>query len=424
MRPAPLFVAIGLAFACACSSDEPLDSEDEAFIGPKADGFCTEPDTAEADGVLALVNAADTTFEELDDPVSEGGAGLNRRAVESIFADRPFATLTDLDRAPFLGVGSCQALVRYACDVKELCAGRCEADAFTPAPPRTAFTSECADLVLALPGLESGFRRSLDVDAEQRCVALSESERLAFDAVADQHGVAVEEFHDEFGDYQLTSTQLGDRLVRVEIQSLDSGLLWLAVTAGNRLALLWSTDGLAAGTEWYCGVAGTPAPEPSELCVEAALQSSCGPDPLAPSTVEITLATAAATLERDALAGLETFAADTGLGSDTPVTATISRCGDAPRTRAVFSTAGGEPASYEVVENNFGLWVISSQLGSGDAAIRCERFDHSFCGGATDPGCPGDQVCDVEPGEAVGFCRPEIDRRAEGPPNRGPLVGG
>src|SRR5690606_33836191 len=113
--------------------------------------------------------------------------------------------------------------------VKGLCAGRCEPAAFTPAPPRTAFTSECANLVVALPGLEAGFRRSLEVDAGERCVALSESERLAFDAVAEQHGVPVDEFHADFGDYQLTSTQLGDGLVLVDIQSLDSGLLWLAV---------------------------------------------------------------------------------------------------------------------------------------------------------------------------------------------------
>jgi hypothetical protein len=54
---------------------------------------------------------------------------------------------------------------------------------------------------------------------------------------------------------------------------------------------------------------------------------------------------------------------------------------------------------------DLGLVQLEARSHSG-LASPCERFDHSFCGGATDPGCGDEQVCDIEPGEAVGFCRP------------------
>jgi hypothetical protein len=117
-----LTLAVALP-ACGTDSaaDEPLDGEDEAFGGPKADGFCVDEGTIEAVAVLQLVNSADISAQELDRSASEGGAGLNKRAADNIVAARPIETLTDLDAVPFVGVDSCAKLVTFACETKGLC---------------------------------------------------------------------------------------------------------------------------------------------------------------------------------------------------------------------------------------------------------------------------------------------------------------
>ncbi len=109
--------------ACGGSDggDDPLDAENEAFGGPKADGFCVDEGTVEAAGLLALVNDPKITAEELDRGTDQGGAGLNRQAADNIVAARPIETLADLDAISFVGVDSCTKLVAYACDVKGLC---------------------------------------------------------------------------------------------------------------------------------------------------------------------------------------------------------------------------------------------------------------------------------------------------------------
>lgn len=101
--------------------DEPLDGEDEAFGGPKADGFCVDEGTVEAAGLLALINDDSVTVDELDRGTDKGGAGLNKRAAENIVDARPIETLADLDAVAFVGIDSCTKLVTYACDVKGLC---------------------------------------------------------------------------------------------------------------------------------------------------------------------------------------------------------------------------------------------------------------------------------------------------------------
>jgi endonuclease/exonuclease/phosphatase family metal-dependent hydrolase len=106
---------------CVEVPDEPDDPEDQAFGGPKADGFCVDEASDAAAGVLALVNDRRISFALLDDPVGAGGAGLSRRAADGIVAARPFASLAELDAVPFVGVATCRALRDFACGPRRLC---------------------------------------------------------------------------------------------------------------------------------------------------------------------------------------------------------------------------------------------------------------------------------------------------------------
>src|SRR6186713_706554 len=101
-------LAIGLAVAVAgCGGD--LDIEDGANegFGGKADGGIEEG-SAEARGVLALVNDLDVDVGELDE-----GAGLSKRAATNIVAARPFETLAELDAVAYVGPKTLEALLEY-----------------------------------------------------------------------------------------------------------------------------------------------------------------------------------------------------------------------------------------------------------------------------------------------------------------------
>lgn len=102
--------------------DEPLDPTDEAFGGPKADGFCVDEGTIEAIALLQVINDPKVTVDDLDNATDKGGAGLNRTAAENIVAARPIDTLTALDAVKNVGVDACTKLVAFACG-----RGLCEA---------------------------------------------------------------------------------------------------------------------------------------------------------------------------------------------------------------------------------------------------------------------------------------------------------
>lgn len=107
----------------ATDLEEPAepDAEDGSFLVGKADGGCVDPDSPAAEGLLSLVNDAAITLAELDDAVTSGGAGLDRRAAEGLVQGRPFATLAELDAVPYVGPHACRALARHACNVHERC---------------------------------------------------------------------------------------------------------------------------------------------------------------------------------------------------------------------------------------------------------------------------------------------------------------
>src|SRR5687767_4675443 len=102
-------VLLALAVAACAPGDDPSDGEDDSFVGDKADGFCVEEGTPEGDGVLRLVNDRTVKADDLDQE-----AGLARTPAENIVAERPFASLTELDQVPFVGPIACQKLKAYA----------------------------------------------------------------------------------------------------------------------------------------------------------------------------------------------------------------------------------------------------------------------------------------------------------------------
>lgn len=117
----------GLALAIGCSgSSDPRDGLDDSFLAErgKGDTGSVQPGSPEADAVLALVDEA--SFELLDDPVSAGGVGLDKRAAANIVAhrvgddevvgtqdDERFDTLAELDAIKYVGPFAFGRLLSY-----------------------------------------------------------------------------------------------------------------------------------------------------------------------------------------------------------------------------------------------------------------------------------------------------------------------
>ena len=102
---------------CSSSDSEPAsqetgDGRDDSFNTGKADGFSVEEGSAAALAVLQVANTA--TFETLDSPVAQGGAGLEVRAAQGIVSNRPFESLAELDAVPYVGPVTLELLHDYA----------------------------------------------------------------------------------------------------------------------------------------------------------------------------------------------------------------------------------------------------------------------------------------------------------------------
>lgn len=108
-----------VSFAAACSQD--VDPRDVEPTADDRSAACLTLDDGVARGVLALVNDPQTDFDELDDPVTAGGAGLITNAATSIIDGRPFDDIVALDDAPWIGDATCRALARWACNERHAC---------------------------------------------------------------------------------------------------------------------------------------------------------------------------------------------------------------------------------------------------------------------------------------------------------------
>jgi hypothetical protein len=115
----PTLVCLTALFGCAGPDDydDAADDRDASFAQGKADGAAPEEGSPIALGVLRLANEA--SYETLDDPISQGGVGLDRRAAAGIVDRRdvaPFETLAQLDAVPYVGPVALSRMTDFALD--------------------------------------------------------------------------------------------------------------------------------------------------------------------------------------------------------------------------------------------------------------------------------------------------------------------
>ncbi len=115
----PLLVCISAVTACdpADDSSDPVDAADAAFARGKADGATPEDGSPLALAVLRLANTA--SFETLDDPIAQGGVGLDVRAASGIVERREqaeFEKLFELDAVPYVGPVALSRMITFAVD--------------------------------------------------------------------------------------------------------------------------------------------------------------------------------------------------------------------------------------------------------------------------------------------------------------------
>ena len=107
----PIAIALALVAGCAqpVLSEPGGDPADEcALCEGKADGWGAPAEgSCEAEAMVRLANEA--SFDELDIE-----AGLNRRAVENLFAARPFGSLREVDDVSYVGVVALSLMRDYA----------------------------------------------------------------------------------------------------------------------------------------------------------------------------------------------------------------------------------------------------------------------------------------------------------------------
>lgn len=361
----------------ACSGgDETLDGRDDTFTGDKADGFCAEDGSVEADGILALVNDDATTAAVLDAPTAKGGAGLDRRAADNIVAARPFDDLAQLDAVPFVGPATCQALRHFACDAQGLCA-TCQADTPTPPPSVTTFDGACPDLLLAIGQADVADSRSVDaVDVANRCTALDDLERRAFDIVATEMQTPLDELSGD--DFSMGARRLkagGHDLQIVDIDDLNSGLLWYVVFAEGKPIVTWDSDGLSDIAEWYCGTRpGSFTDSPSELCVQAFFDIPCDAARAQSQVTTSADGAASAGLAPSEVDAVKAYVADAGLAADTQLSVDLDRCASTESSRVAIARDGAATVTYTVAERPGGPMLLSRQTGDASELL-CTLLD-------------------------------------------------
>lgn len=134
---------LGLVLAVGgCAADLDVeDGENAGFPDGKADGGLEEG-SAEARGVLALVNDLTVDIGELD-----VAAGLSKRAATNIVNARPFESLAELDAVPYVGTATLNALLEYAQETGRVTALPTVDVVFSPQPAASAHTKRVAALI-------------------------------------------------------------------------------------------------------------------------------------------------------------------------------------------------------------------------------------------------------------------------------------
>ena len=379
-RPVSLLATLTLVLTACSGGDDSLDGRDDTFTGDKADGFCADDGSVEAGGILALVNDDATTSAALDAPTAQGGAGLDRRAADNIVAARPFADLAQLDAVPFVGPATCQALRHFACDVQGLCA-TCQADTPTPPPSTTTFDGACPDLLLAIGQADVADSRSVNgFDLDQRCTQLDELERRAFDIVATEVQSPLDQLSGD--DYFITARRLaagGHDLQIVNLDDINSGMLWSVVFAEGQPIVTWDSDGLSDIAEWYCGTRpGSFTDSPSELCVRAFFDIPCDAARAQSHVTTSAAGAAAAGLAPSEVNALKAYVDDAGLTTDTELSVNLDRCASTESSRVAISRDGDAAVTYTVAEQPGGPMLLSRQTGdTSELLAPCSRSSAS-----------------------------------------------
>jgi hypothetical protein len=381
LSPARASALVLTVFLAACGDgDEPLDPEDEAFTGGKADGFCVAEDSADAAGILALVNDDAVDVDELDRPVGDHGAGLNRKAAEGIVAARPLGSLAALDAVPFVGLATCGALRDYACDTKGLCqASMCSPDELTKLPHHGKFDATCEAMVLELVGRAASERgEGKDVAPDARCEELDGEELSAFDFVAAQFGVPVAELADSFEALSVSRTRFSSGssvLDVIELEDGNSGSSWLAGFADGKPSFLFSTDFLGASTDWYCAAGGATRAEPAEFCLLDVVRTACDAGPRTHDTLQVAATTDLAALDDPTRAAIGDYRSRFGVANQAPLSLDRERCGTKferdTRAGITVTSAGAVTASYEIADTDAGANLLSVSQGASSQLV-CE----------------------------------------------------
>jgi phosphatidylserine/phosphatidylglycerophosphate/cardiolipin synthase-like enzyme len=182
-----LVLAIG---GCAADLDVE-DAQDASFPDGKADGGLEEG-SAEARGVLALVNDPGVAIDELD-----VAAGLSKRAAQNIVAARPFDSLAELDAVAYVGPATLRALLAYAEETGRVVAPPTVDVVFSPQPAASAHTRRVAELIrgaehsidIAMYSLSDAEISDALEDAVDRGVAV----RFLFETAAEDRKLPVAE---------------------------------------------------------------------------------------------------------------------------------------------------------------------------------------------------------------------------------------
>jgi phosphatidylserine/phosphatidylglycerophosphate/cardiolipin synthase-like enzyme len=139
------FLSIALASSLAitgCGADAEVEDGENDSFGGKADSIAEG--SAEANGILALVNDPAVDFEELD-----VDAGLSSRVARNIIDRRPFETLAALDAVPYVGTATLNALLAYAREKGLVNAGPTISVIFSPQVAPNTHTAKAAQWIRA-----------------------------------------------------------------------------------------------------------------------------------------------------------------------------------------------------------------------------------------------------------------------------------
>ena len=97
---------------------------------------------------------------------------------------------------------------------------------------------------------------------------------------------------------------------------------------GDALAMIWTTDGLSAGVDWFCGGSGMPADAPDEFCLGALTDDAVLCDASAADHTEVTRTVAEARAAGEELvnAAIVEHANAHELADDASVTGDVATC--------------------------------------------------------------------------------------------------